>query len=90
MRSNVVVFPQGVSAMGAWASGLFFLRFWYESGERLFGFFGVAFWLLGASFALLGAINPTAETRPYVYALRLLAFVLIILATVDKNRRRPS
>ena len=90
MRSNVVVFLQGVSAMGAWASGLFFLRFWRESGDRLFAYFGVAFWLLGTSFALLGLINPTAETRPYIYALRLLAFVLIILATIDKNRRRRS
>jgi hypothetical protein len=88
MRSNAVVFLLGVSAMGAWVSGLFFLRFWYESADRLFAYFGVAFGLLGTSFALLGLINPTAETRPYIYALRLLAFVLIIVATIDKNRRR--
>lgn len=40
------------------------------------------------SFALLGVINPTAETRPYIHALRLLAFVLIIVATIDTNRGR--
>ena len=88
MRSNVVVFLQGVCAAGAWAAGLFFLRFWYESRDRLFAFFVVAFWMLAASWALLGLISPTDETRPYIYGLRLAAFVLIIAAAVDKNRNR--
>ena len=86
MRSNLVVFLQGVSAAGAWAAGLFFLRFWRESRDVLFACFGAAFWLLALSWTLVAFINPLEEARPYAYALRLLAFLLIIAATVEKNR----
>jgi hypothetical protein len=87
-QANLVVFLQGISAMGALAVGLFFLRFWKDSGDRLFGFFAVAFWMLAGSWSLLAILSPTEEARPYVYALRLLAFFLIIVATIDKNRLR--
>lgn len=86
--ANIVVFLQGVSAAGACAAGLFFLRFWKDSGDRLFAFFAAAFWTLAASWTLLATTSPTEETRPYVYALRLVAFLLIIAATIDKNRAR--
>jgi hypothetical protein len=85
---NLVIFLQGVSAAAAWAAGLFFLRFWRDSGDRLFVYFGSAFWLLALSWSLLGLFSPTEETRPYIYGLRLVAFALIIAATIDKNRPR--
>jgi hypothetical protein len=81
-----VVFLQGFSAAAAVIAGLLFLRFWRESHDRLFAFFGAAFWLMAASWALLGLISPTEETRPYIYLIRLAAFLLIIFAIVDKNR----
>lgn len=86
MSPDYLAFLQGVSAAGAWASGLFFLRFWRESRDRLFAFFGAAFWLLALSWSLLGLFSPTEETRPYIYAIRLVAFLLIIGGIVDKNR----
>jgi uncharacterized membrane protein len=88
MRPNAVVFLQAVSATGALVAGLFFFRFWRDSGDRLFAFFGAAFCLLSLSWALLALFSPTDETRPYVYAIRLLAFLLIIVAMIDKNRSR--
>jgi hypothetical protein len=88
VRPNLVIFLQGVSAAAAWAAGLFFLRFWRDSGDRLFVYFGIAFWVLAMSWSLLGLFSPTEETRPYIYGLRLLAFALIIAATIDKNRAR--
>ena len=88
MRPNLVIYLQGVSAAGAWAAGLFFLRFWRESRDLLFALFGAAFWLLALSWTLLAVISPTEESRPYVYGLRLVAFLLIIAATVEKNRPR--
>jgi hypothetical protein len=88
VTSNLVIFLQGLSAAAAWAAGLFFLRFWRDSGDRLFVYFGMAFWTLAFSWTLLGLFNPTAETRPFIYGLRLLAFGLIIAATIDKNRAR--
>ena len=85
--SDITSFLQAVSATAAWVSGLFFLRFWHESRDPLFGFFGAAFWLLALSWGLLGVSSPTEETRPYIYSLRLLAFVLLIVGMIVKNRQ---
>jgi hypothetical protein len=73
-------------ATAAVAAGLFFFRFWRESRDRLFAFFGAAFWVLAVSWARLALINPSDETRPYAYAIRLVAFLLMIAGMVDKNR----
>jgi hypothetical protein len=42
--------------------------------------------VLAVSWVLLALINPSDETRPYVYAIRLVAFLLMIVGMVDKNR----
>jgi hypothetical protein len=34
----------------------------------------------------IGIVNPTAESRHYLYVLRLVALLLIIAGIVDKNR----
>lgn len=86
MNTDAIPFLQAVSAAGAWASGLFFLRFWRESRDLLFAFFGAAFWLLALSWTLLGLFSPTEDTRPYIYGLRLIAFALMIAGMVVKNR----
>ena len=86
MRTAIIPFLQTVSATAAVAAGLFFFRFWRESRDRLFAFFGAAFWMLAVSWALLALINPSDETRPYIYAIRLVAFLLLIAGMVDKNR----
>jgi len=86
MTSQAVVFLQGICAVAAWAVGLFFLRFWRESRDQFFAYFAIGFWLMATTWALLGLESPTAENRPYIYGLRLLAFLLIIAAIVDKNR----
>jgi hypothetical protein len=88
MRPDYVVFFQAVSATAAFVAALLFFRFWSESRERLFAFFSGAFHLLALSWLLLGLLSPTEETRPYIYAIRLLAFMLIITGIIDKNRSR--
>jgi hypothetical protein len=87
MRAQIVVFLQGVCATGAGAIGLVFLRFWRETQDVLFGFFGVAFWILAANWTWLAITSPTEEYQPYVYGLRFFAFVLIIVGILDKNRK---
>ena len=88
MRPDYIVFLQAVAATGAFVAGLLFFRFWRESQDRLFAFFGSAFHLLALSWALLGLVSPTEETRPYIYAIRLVAFGLLITGIIDKNRSR--
>jgi len=88
MTTELVAALQVMAATAGWIAGLFFLRFWRETGDRLFVFFAGAFWCLALSWILLALLDPTDETRPYAYAIRLVAFGLIIVATVDKNRPR--
>ncbi len=78
----------GAIAMGAAVAGLFFLRFFRDRRDPLFGYFGGAFLLLGATNFALGVTDAAAETRLGVYGLRLLAFLLIIVGIVQKNRAR--
>jgi uncharacterized membrane protein HdeD (DUF308 family) len=67
-------------------AGLFFLRFWTETADRLFGIFAIAFWMLGVQRLLLALDLDPTDGHVWVYLLRLLAFVLILGAIVDKNR----
>ncbi len=68
-------------------AGLIFLRFWEQSRDRLFGFFGTAFFLLAVNYLVL-ALNPRdSEIRPYLFLIRRAAFVVIIIGVVDKNRK---
>jgi hypothetical protein len=86
MMAQAIVLMQGMCAAIAMAVGLFFLSFWQRSRDRLFLYFAIAFWLMSSSWALLGLIAPEADNRPYVYGLRLLAFLLVIIAIIDKSR----
>jgi hypothetical protein len=88
MNHDVTVFLQGIGSTAAYVSSLFFFRFWRDSRDPLFGFFGAAFCLFGLSWTLLALFAPTGDTRPYVYGLRLVAFALIIAGTISANRRR--
>lgn len=77
----------GALAMGAGLAGLFFLRFWMVTRDRLFVFFVIAFWLLALNWLALGLVPSTSESRHEVYLLRLLAFGVISVGVLDKNRR---
>ena len=84
---TLVPFMQGAVAMGCVVAGMFFLRFWRESRDRLFLFFSVAFWMLGLSYLALGIVAVATEWRVYVFLLRLLAFCTIVVGIAEKNRR---
>jgi len=76
----------GMTAMGSFIAGLFFLRFYRQTRDPLFAWFGAAFALLGVQAFALGLTEADAEHVVWVYLLRLLAFVLIIVGIVQKNR----
>lgn len=73
--------------LSSWAVGVFFLRFWKLSKDRFFLFLFLAFWVMALNWIGLLATQEPTETRHYVNALRLLAFVLIFVGIIDKNRR---
>ena len=89
----------GAIAMALFVAGLFFLRFWRETRDRLFLIFGIAFWLLALTRLALVVFQVDRgpgdiEGNRYVYWVRLFAFILILFAIIDKNRprrtKRPS
>jgi uncharacterized membrane protein HdeD (DUF308 family) len=80
-------FLSGAVTFGFVLAGLYFLRFWRDSRDRLFLAFAFAFWLLGLNQALLALTDIPFEERSWLYLLRLAAFALIIGAIVHKNRR---
>jgi hypothetical protein len=79
-------FLGGVIFAGSLVASLFFLRFWVRSRDRLFAIFALAFAVLGVNRLVLVVLDESNEARTYVYLVRLLAFVLIAVAIVDKNR----
>ena len=80
----------GAIAMASLVIGLFFLRFWKNTRDRFFLFFATAFGLEAVSRALLGLNQGSSENEPLYYLIRLLSFTLILIAIVDKNRKRES
>ena len=80
-------FILGAIVMGAMTAGLFFLRFYRRTADRLFLMFAIAFWVLGVNWLML-AFTEQDEVRTALYFVRTLAFVLILIAILDKNRRR--
>ena len=79
-------FLTGIAACGSCGAAAFFIRFWRETKDRFFLAFAAAFLVLALNWALVAIWQPTGETRPFFYLLRLGAFGLIILAIWDKNR----
>jgi hypothetical protein len=76
----------GAIILGNLVVGLFFLRFWKETTDRLFLIFGFAFWLLAVQRISLVLFAGSADAEVYLYLIRLAAFVMIIIAILDKNR----
>ena len=82
----MTTFFWGATAMGCWAVGLIFFRSWRSTGDRFFAIFGAAFWILALHWIALSVFGAVDETRHYFYAVRLLAFLLVLAAIADKNR----
>jgi hypothetical protein len=78
----------GAIIMGNIVVGLFFLRFWKRTRDRLFAMFAAAFWMLAVNRIVLASLDVQSEFRTSVYVVRLAAFVLILVAIIDKNRQR--
>ena len=76
----------GAVIMGCLTAAGFFLRFWRRSRDRFFGFLGLAFVLLAINWLVLVIIGEPNRFNPAAYLTRLTAFVVIIVAIVDKNR----
>ena len=80
-------FIMGAIAMASIAVAIFFLRFWRDTRDRLFAMFALAFLLLAATRLGLVVSGDTSEGNTLWYWARLAAFIVILVAVADKNRR---
>jgi amino acid transporter len=90
MGDTLTALVSGAMVMAYLTAGLFFLRFWKDTRDRLFGSFAAAFVLLALQRALLTVAVDDRESGLGLglYVIRLLAYLLILWAIVDKNRAR--
>jgi len=79
-------FLLGANFVGCLVVALFFLRFWRQTHDRLFAFFSLAFGAFAVNWAAVAFVPAGNEARTLAYAVRLVAFVLIIIAVAEKNR----
>ena len=91
MSAILVDFLAGAVTLGFFVAAGFFLRFWRRTRDRLFLAFSAAFMLLAVNQALAAFLGAGDELTPYTYVLRVLGFMLILYAVIDKNvaSRRP-
>lgn len=92
----MIEFLSGAVAFGYLVAAGFFARFWRKTADRLFLAFAVAFLLLALNQAIAQWLGAADERVGTTYLLRVLGFLLIAGAIVDKNlaqrgraRRRP-
>jgi hypothetical protein len=81
-------FLLGVIVTASLTAGLFFLKFWRQTRDVLFLGFAAAFLIEGFNRATFLLLERPDEGKPSIYAVRLLAFLLLLAAIVYKNRRR--
>ena len=75
----------GAIAMASLIAGLFFLRFWRRTGDRLFLFFATSFLIEGINRLALGWVDNPNEDGPFFYFVRFLSFLLILIGIAHKN-----
>jgi peptidoglycan/LPS O-acetylase OafA/YrhL len=84
----MIEFLSGAITLGFLVAAAFFARFWRRTHDRLFIAFAVAFVLLALNQALAFSLGDADERVGYTYLLRILGFLLILAAIVDKNLTR--
>jgi len=83
----MIEFFSGAVTLGFLVAAGFFVRFWRQTAERLFLAFALAFVLFALNQALASWLTVVIEPASLIYALRVLGFVIILGAIVDKNAR---
>jgi drug/metabolite transporter superfamily protein YnfA len=79
-------FVSGATMATALVIAVIFYRYWSQTRDRLFLGFALGFAVFAVSRLILAFLDEDDEGRIFVYGLRLVAFLLILAAIVDKNR----
>lgn len=75
----------GAIAMACCTISTFFVRFWKRTGDRFFLYFAASFFIEAIERVVMGLIHYSDEQEPLFYLMRLVSFLIIIYAILDKN-----
>ena len=78
----------GAIALASFVAGLFFFRYWRSTRDTFFLYFALSFWIEAANRVALGLLVQATEFEPVVYIVRIVAYGLIVVAILQKNRKR--
>ncbi|HJT97095.1 MAG TPA: DUF5985 family protein [Rhodanobacteraceae bacterium] len=81
-------FLLGAIATASAVAGLIFLRFHRRTRDRFFLYFVASFWIEAAARWCISALHWADEDDGAMYALRIVAYGLILVAILDKNLPR--
>jgi hypothetical protein len=81
-------FVLGAIAALAGMVALLFLRAWRRVPDRLFLMFAFAFAILSVNQLGFAMTSESAEWLTRLYVVRLMAYLVILAAILDKNRSR--
>jgi hypothetical protein len=87
VTAQLLMFLHGGLTVACLLIGVKFLKFWRSSKDRFFLWFAAAFWVFATGWAIRAFGSPSEDHIHYVYVPRLIAFMLIIAAILDKNRK---
>jgi uncharacterized membrane protein HdeD (DUF308 family) len=79
-------FLLGLIATASVIAGLFFLKFWRNTRDWFFLAFGASFIIEGLNRSAVLLTDKPNEGSPWTYLIRLLSFLLILVAIVKKNQ----
>lgn len=80
-------FLLGALGMGFMVAAMFFGRFFSRTHDRFFAFVATAFATMSINQLALAWLGEDSEYRSWLYVIRLSAFIVILAAIIDKNRR---
>ena len=76
----------GIIVAGNLVAALLFLRLWRSTRDRLFVAFATAFALFAVQRLVLALTTVTVEDAAPLYLIRLVGFLVLLWAIIDKNR----
>ena len=77
----------GFLATASFVAGVFFLRFWWRTRDFLFIAFATVFLFQTIASTSLVFTGDPNRLRPWMYAVQIATYLLILLAILAKNRR---
>jgi 1-deoxy-D-xylulose 5-phosphate reductoisomerase len=81
----VIDFLSGAVTLTYVIAAAYFVHFWRRTGDRLFFCFACAFAIFAVYQWMLFVLGAADERGDYAYLLRVIGFVLILAAIIDKN-----